>query len=197
MAFILLYVDDILLITSSNALRDRFMSQLSQEFAMTDLGPLTYFLGISVTRNKNTMFLSQEKYAKEILERTGLADCNPAATPVDTQQKLSVNTGTPLDNVTEYRSLAGAFQYLTFTRPDISYAVQQICLHMHCPTTSHMHALKRILRYIRGTIHYGLHLQPAQQSSLVAYTDADWGGCPDMRRSTSGYCVYMGDNLLS
>ncbi|KAI3686614.1 hypothetical protein L1987_80294 [Smallanthus sonchifolius] len=197
MAFILLYVDDILLITSSDDLRKKFMTRLSKEFAMKDLGPLSYFLGISVTRDSTSIFLSQEKYAREILERVGLSDCNPAATPVDTQNKLSSNNGTPVDNITEYRSLAGALQYLTFTRPDISYAVQQVCLHMHDPKTIHLNALKRILRYIKGTISYGLHIQPSSTSSLTAYTDADWGGCPDTRRSTSGYCVYMGDNLLS
>jgi hypothetical protein len=96
-----------------------------------------------------------------------------------------------------YRSLAGALQYLTFTRPDISYAVQQVCLHMHAPSTEHMLALKRILRYVQGTIHFGLHLSPSPITKLISYTDADWGGCPDTRRSTSGYCVFLGDNLIS
>ncbi|KAJ0520103.1 putative RNA-directed DNA polymerase [Helianthus annuus] len=173
MAYILLYVDDILLITSTNDLREKFMALLSKEFAMTDLGPLSYFLGISVTRSNNSLFLSQEKYAREILKRAGLTDCKPAATPVDTQNKLSNTHGSPVDNITEYRSFAGALQYLTFTRPNISYAVQQVCLHMHDPKTTHLNALKRILRYVKGTITYGLHLQPSQTSSLVAYTDAD------------------------
>ncbi|XP_021986572.1 uncharacterized mitochondrial protein AtMg00810-like [Helianthus annuus] len=197
MAFILLYVDDILLITSSDDLREKFMTRLSKEFVMKDLGPLNYFLGISVTRDSSSLFLSQEKYAGEILERAGLSDCNPAATAVDTQNKLSSNNGTPVDNITEYQSLAGALQYLAFTRLDISYAVQQVCLHMHDPKTIHLNALKRVLRYIKGKISYGLHIQPSSTSSLTAYTDADWGGCPDTRRSTSGYCVYMVDNLLS
>ncbi|KAJ0928551.1 putative RNA-directed DNA polymerase [Helianthus annuus] len=98
MAFILLYVDDILLITSTDDLRAKFMALLSKEFAMTDLGPLSYFLSISVTRESNSLFLSQEKYALEILERVGLSDCQPAATPVDTQNKLSSTHGTPVHN---------------------------------------------------------------------------------------------------
>ena len=98
---------------------------------------------------------------------------------------------------TLYRSLAGALQYLTFTIPDITYAVQQVCLCMYDPKDEHMHALKRILRYIRGTIDHGLHLYPSSTSTLVSYTDADWGGCPDTRRSTFGYCVFLGDNLIS
>ncbi|KAK9049545.1 hypothetical protein SSX86_031486 [Deinandra increscens subsp. villosa] len=165
---------------------------------MKDLGNLSYFLGIAVTNHGSSLFLSQEKYAREILAKAGMEHCNKSATPVDTQPKLSSTTGTPLaDGGTEYRQLAGALQYLTFTRPDISYAVQQICVHMHSPTTDHMNALKRILRYVQGTISHGLTITPSVSTSLVAFTDADWGGCPDTRRSTSGYCVYMGDNLLS
>nr|GEU85726.1 ribonuclease H-like domain-containing protein [Tanacetum cinerariifolium] len=93
--------------------------------------------------------------------------------------------------------LAGALQYLTFTRPDLSYAIQQICLHMHDPHDPHFTALKRILRYVRGTLDYGLQLHALSTTLLTAYTDADWAGCPVTRRSTSGYCVFLDDNLLS
>ncbi|KAI3764159.1 hypothetical protein L2E82_14162 [Cichorium intybus] len=197
-AFLLLYVDDILLITSSPTLRHEFMTLLAKEFAMKDLGPLNYFLGISVTRQPNSLFLSQQKYAHEILERAGMHSCHPSSTPVDSKPKLSSTDGTPLpDGGAQYRQLAGALQYLTFTRPDISYAVQQICMHMHAPRTSHLNALKRILRYIKGTINHGLLLTKSTSAKLLAYTDADWAGCPDTRRSTSGYCVYFGDNLIS
>ncbi|KAK9049562.1 hypothetical protein SSX86_031470 [Deinandra increscens subsp. villosa] len=197
-AYILLYVDDIILVTSSDRLRTQIMALLASEFAMKDLGPLTFFLGIAVTRpSSNSLFLSQHKYAREILQRAGLENCNPVSTPVDTQSKLSAKDGIPLPDLTEYRQLCGALQYLTITRPDISYAVQQVCMHMHAPTTSHMNALKRILRYVQGTITFGLTINRSNSTSLVAYTDADWAGCPDTRRSTSGYCVYLGDNLLS
>jgi hypothetical protein len=93
---------------------------------------------------------------------------------------------------TVYRSLAAALQYLTFTRPDITYAVQQICLHMHDPREPHLTALKRILCYLRSTIDYGLLLHRSSSAELVVYTDADWAGCPDTRRSTSGYAVFLG-----
>jgi hypothetical protein len=197
MAYILLYVDDIILITSSHDLRKSIMALLASEFAMKDLGPLSYFLGISVTRHDGGLFLSQSTYASDIIARAGMASCKPSATPVDTKQKLSTTAGTSYDDPTLYRSLAGALQYLTFTRPDISYAVQQVCLHMHAPCTDHMLALKRILRYVQGTLHYGLHLYSSPIEKLISYTDADWGGCPDTRRSTSGYCVFLGENLIS
>jgi hypothetical protein len=98
---------------------------------------------------------------------------------------------------TEYRSIAGALQYLTLMRPDISYVVQQICLHMHAPRTPHLALVKRVLRYIHGTMDFGLTLRASSSTSLMAYSDTDWAGCPDSRRSTSGYCVYYGDSLIS
>jgi hypothetical protein len=86
---------------------------------------------------------------------------------------------------------------LTMTRPDIAFAVQQVCLHMHDPRAPHLALLKRILRYVRGTSSHGLHLHASSDFSVTAYSDADWGGCPDTRRSTSGFCVYLGSSLVS
>ncbi|XP_057432323.1 uncharacterized mitochondrial protein AtMg00810-like [Lotus japonicus] len=196
-AYILLYIDDIILVASSHDLRKSFMALLASEFSMKDLGPLSYFLDIAVTRHVGGLFLNQSTYASEIIARAGMASCNPSATPVDTKQKLSSSSGTPCEDATLYRSLAGALQYLTFTRPIISYVVQQVYLHMHAPHTEHMLALKRVLRYVRGTMTYSLHLYPSPIEKLVSYTDADWVGCLDTRRSTSGYCVFLGDNLIS
>jgi hypothetical protein len=96
-----------------------------------------------------------------------------------------------------YRSIVGALQYLIFTRPNIAYAVQQICLHMHDPRESHLTAMKGILRYLRGTLDFGLLLRWSSTMELRVYTDADWAGCPDTRRSTSGYALFLGDNLVS
>ncbi|GJZ23929.1 ribonuclease H-like domain-containing protein [Tanacetum coccineum] len=167
-AYLLLYVDDIVLTASSSDLLQRIIR----------------------------MFLSQKKYAVEILERAGMVNCNPNRTHVDTESKLGTS-GDVVSDLTLYRSLAGSLQYLTFTRPDISYAVQQVCLHMHDHREPHFSALKRILRYVRGTLDYGLQLFSSSTTDLVAYSDADWAGCPTTRRSTSGYCVFLGNNLLS
>ncbi|XP_042758131.1 uncharacterized mitochondrial protein AtMg00810-like [Lactuca sativa] len=161
---------------------------------MTDLGTLNYFLGIAVTRDKHGMFLSQQKYVTKILERAKMLNCKPACTPADTSAKFD-GTGPP--DPTLYRSLAGALQYLTFTRPDITYAVQQVCLYMHDPREPHFSALKHILRYIRGTLDHSLQLYVSPSRGLIAFSDADWAGFPTTRRSTSGYCVFMGQNLLS
>ncbi|GJZ96551.1 ribonuclease H-like domain-containing protein [Tanacetum coccineum] len=121
---------------------------------------------------------------------------NPCRTPVDTESKLG-SDGDPVSDPTLYRSLAGALQYLTFTRPDLSYAVQQICLYMHDPRDPYFTALKCILCYVRGTLDYGLQLRVSSNTQLSAYTDDDWAGCPITCRSTSGYYVFLGDDLLS
>lgn len=118
-------------------------------------------------------------------------DCKPCSMPVDTQVKLFEDDGT------FYRSLTGALQYLTFSRPDIAYVVQHVCRHMHTLREPYLTALKRILRYLRASIDYGLLLRPSSTSELVVYTDADWVGCPDTRWSTSGYVVFLGANLIS
>ncbi|GJZ68133.1 ribonuclease H-like domain-containing protein, partial [Tanacetum coccineum] len=128
------------------------------------LGPLNYFLGISVTRDSSGLFLSQKKYAVEILDKAHMVNCNSSQTPIDTESKLG-SDGDMVSDLTLYRSLAGSLQYLIFTRLDISYAVQQ--------------------------------LFSSSTTDLVAYSDADWAGCPTTRRSTSGYYVFLGNNLLS
>jgi hypothetical protein len=157
-AYLLLYVDDIILTASSTGLRQRIISALQQKFAMKDLGELHHFLGMHVQHCGDGLLLSQEQYMLEILDRAGMAECKPCSTPVDTNPKVSATDGAPVADASDFRSLAGALQYLIFTRPDIAYAVQQVCLHMHDPREPHLAALKRILRYIRGTLQFGLLL---------------------------------------
>ena len=171
--YLLLYVDDIVLTASSSALLRQTIQALQQEFSMKDLGELHHFLGIHVDRSPKGMFLSQRHYTMDILERAGMSDAKPCSTPVDTNSKMSGTVGTPVSDPTHYRSLTGALQYLTFTRPDISYAVQQVCLYMHDPREHHLTAVKRILRYIRGTLDHGILLRRSAPSELLVYSDAD------------------------
>jgi histone deacetylase 1/2 len=196
-AYLLLYVDDVVLTASSTALLRQLIAQLLGEFSMKDLGALHYFLGISVTRSSSGFFLSQQQYAAELLDRANMVDCRPVSTPVDTHSKLSADAGAPVDDASEYRSIVGGLQYLTMTRPDLSYAVQQACLHMHDPRAHHLAMVKRIMRYIRGSADHGLHIHRSTDLDLIGYSDADWAGCPDTRRSTSGYAVFLGDSLVS
>jgi hypothetical protein len=125
---------------------------------MKDLGPLHHFLGVSVQHQVGGLFLAQRQFTLDILERAGMVDCKPVLTPVDTHAKVSAESRPHVADPTHFRSLAGALQYLTFTRPDITYAVQQICLHMHDPWEPHLTAMKRTLHYLRGTLDYGLLL---------------------------------------
>lgn len=123
---------------------------------MSDLGPPHHFLGINVTSTTAGLFLSQEQYALQILDRAGMLNCKPIPTPVDMHAKLPADASPLFHDPSLYRSLVGALQYITLTRPDLSYGVQQCCLFMHAPRDSHFQLLKRILRYLRGTTHLGL-----------------------------------------
>ncbi|GJV85928.1 ribonuclease H-like domain-containing protein [Tanacetum coccineum] len=195
-AYLLLYVDDIVLTASSEILLLQIIKSLHQEFTMTDMGPLNYFLGISILRDSLELFLSQKKYAVEILDRAHMVNCNPSRTPIDTESKLGSN-GDPVFDPTLYRSLAGSLHYLTFTRPDISYAVQQVCLYMHDPWEPHFRLLSGFCNMfavlsIMGCSYFPplllIWLLIQMQIRLV---------CPTTRRSTSGYYVFLGNNLLS
>ncbi|KAL9811798.1 putative RNA-directed DNA polymerase [Arabidopsis thaliana] len=197
MAYLLLYVDDIMLTASSTSFLKSIVTKLKTEFPMSDMGRLSFFLGISATFDHNGVFLSQEKYAKDIIARGEMQNCKPSLTPVDLASKLEESVGPKIQNPTLYRSLAGALQYLTITRPDISYAVQQVCLFMHDPRESHLHALRRLIHYIKGSTSQGLSITKSPSTKLVAYSDVDWAGCLNTRRSTSGYCVFLGDTLIS
>lgn len=123
-------------------------------------------------------------------------DCKSVSSPMSSSQTLSKYVGTPLVDGTDYRIIVGALQYCIFTRPDIAYAVNKVCQFMHIPTDVHCQAVKRILRYLSGTSHLGLSVQPSLDYNLV-YTNADWTSCPDDRRSISAYCIFLGVNLIS
>jgi hypothetical protein len=126
-----------------------------------------------------------------------MSDCKPCSMPVYSQTKLFDDDAPPVSDMTSYQSLIGALQYLMFTRSDIVYVVQQVCLHMHTLREPHLTALKRILCYFHGFIDFGLLLRPSPTFELVVYTYADWVGCLDTRRSTSGYVVFLGVNLMT
>jgi hypothetical protein len=186
-----------ILSASSPALLQQLVKQLQSSFAVKDMGDLRYFLGVEVQRSAHRFFLSQSKYTHEVLERTGMANCKPVSTPADTKPKISCDDSTTLRDVSWYRAMAGALQYLTLMRPDIAYAVQQVCLHMHAPCDMHLVLLKRVLRYLKGTTTHGLQLHRAKTPTITAYSNADWAGCPDTRRSMSDFCMFLGDSLVS
>ncbi|CAH9146417.1 unnamed protein product [Cuscuta epithymum] len=196
--YLLLYVDDIIITGNSPSLVSSFITCIASHFAMKDLGDLHYFLGVQAVRNSKGVFLSQQKYVSDLLLRFHLHTLKSVRTPVATRTSLSLTDGELLADATEYRSMVGALQYLTLTRPDITYAVHLVSQFMHAPRTTHMLAVKRIFRYLQGTLDHGLWLQKSVRSlCLVAYSDADWAGCPDTSRSTTGFAIFLGPNLVS
>ncbi|WVZ86147.1 hypothetical protein U9M48_032980 [Paspalum notatum var. saurae] len=185
--FLLIYVDDIIVASSSSEAAQVLLHNLRGDFALKDLGEL------------NGIFMSQEKYASDIVKRVGMTRCKPLNTPLAVSEKLSIESGTPLgtEDATRFRSIVGALQYLTLTRPDLSFPVNKICQFLHAPTTEHWTAVKRVLRYVKRTLGFGLKIQKSQSMLVSAFSDADWAGSIDDRRSTSGFCIFLGSNLVS
>ncbi|CAH9097660.1 unnamed protein product [Cuscuta europaea] len=166
---------------------------MSQEFEMTDMGLMSYYLGIEVKQSESGIFIGQEGYAKKILENIKMDDCNPINTPVDCGVKLSKFGDEEKVEPTIFKSLVGSLRYLTCTRPDILYGVGFISRYMEDPRTSHWKAAKRIFRYIKGTLNFGLFYNSCKDFKLVGYSDSDWAGDVDDHKSTTGF-VFLLDN---
>ncbi|PNX93258.1 histone deacetylase, partial [Trifolium pratense] len=199
--YVLIYVDDILITGSSSQLIEDLIHKLNIQFALKQLGEIDYFLGIEVHHmSSGALLLNQSKYIKDLLVKTNMDNCKPIGSPMVSTCRLSKFGTDALSDPSLYRSTVGALQYATLTRPDIAFSVNKVCQYMAHPLESHWKAVKRILRYLQGTISHGLLLSPSSSSppfSLRAYSDADWATDQDDRRSTSGSCIYFGSNLVS
>ncbi|KAG8483213.1 hypothetical protein CXB51_022114 [Gossypium anomalum] len=196
--YVLVYVDDIIVTRSATDSINSFVQLLHSEFSLKDMGDLNYFLGIDVTRfATGSLHLCQHKYIQDLLDKSSLTNVNSVYTPMVSSSTLSKDEGECLIDLTEYRSLAGALQYIVLTRPDIVYAINCACQFMHAPTSVHMVALKRILLYLHETLDYGLVFCPSDRLSLVGYANANWGLDFDDRWSTTGFCVYFGPAPIS
>ena len=194
---ILLYVDDMIITGDDPAGICDLQKFLNQQFEMKDLGTLSYFLGLEVTSSSDGYYLSQAKYASDLLSKVGLTDSKTVSTPLELNVKLNTTDGEPLSDATLYRQLVGSLIYLTVTRPDLAYAVHLVSQFMSAPRSTHYAAVLRILRYIKGTLFHGLHFSAQSSLELRAYADADWAGDPTDRRSTTGYCFLLGSSLIS
>jgi histone deacetylase 1/2 len=197
--YLLVYVDDIVVISSSESATARLVTALGADFAVKDLGKLHYFLGLEVTHCDAGLTLTQQKYSMDLLRHSGMLKCKTATTPMSATDRLSALDGHLLssDDATEYRSLVGGLQYLTITRPDLSYAINRVCQFLHAPRDSNMTAVKRILCYLRHTTQFGLHFRSSPSTVLAAFSDAHWASCPDDRRSTGGHAIFFGPNLIA
>ncbi|XP_020682550.1 uncharacterized protein LOC110099671 [Dendrobium catenatum] len=172
------------------------LTKLKSQFALRQLGHISLFLGIQVIRRPSGLFLTQQHYAQKLLDDSGFADCKPTSTPTSPKTPATEANTQMFDNPSLYRRLAGSLQYLSITRPDIAFATNQICQHMHKPTIADFQSLKRLLRYIKGTISFGLPITPGDLT-IQTFTDADWASDASDRKSISGYCIFLGPNLIS
>ncbi|PKU60059.1 Retrovirus-related Pol polyprotein from transposon TNT 1-94 [Dendrobium catenatum] len=194
--FLIIYVDDLLLTGNEVSAIGTIIRQLQQKFHMKILGQVNSFLGIQISRQPDHYFLSQHAYARSILQLANLTNCKPLSNPTCTKLPQSYQADPILADPAMYRRITGSLQYLTLTRPDISFSVNLLSQHMHSPQPQHSYLLKRLLRYIQGTINFGIPILKTNLQ-LSAYSDADWAGDPISRKSTSGYCSYLGQTLIS
>nr|KYP40128.1 Retrovirus-related Pol polyprotein from transposon TNT 1-94 [Cajanus cajan] len=195
--YLIVYVDDIVITGNDVATISQLKKHLFSHFQTKDLGHLKYFLGIEVAQSKEGIVISQRKYALDILEETGMTDYRPIDSPMDPNQKLMTDQGEPFREPERYRRLVGKLIYLTITRPDLSFAVGVVSQFMQVPHIDHWNAVLRILRYIKKAPGQGLLYEDKGDNRISGYCDADWAGCPIDRRSTTGYCVFLGGNLIS
>lgn len=177
---------------------DRFKAEMKSLFRMSDLGLLCFYLGIEVEQVAGSTRMTQSAFARRILEKAGMQDCNACATPMEQRLKLSNHSDAPPVDSTGYRSIVGSLRYLVHTRSDIAFAVGYVSRFMEAPTAEHEAAVKRILRYIAGTIDYGIIYQRSETpATLVGFFDADMAGDVDTRKSTSGVMFFLGSNPVS
>ena len=194
---ILVYVDDLIVGGNSEAAIKDAKFFLSQQFHMKDLGDIRYFLGLEVDRSEKGIFLSQRKYMLDLLQEYHLEKCRPLKLPMDTHSKLTPTTGTVLAQPEKYQRLVGKLIYLIITRPDVTYTVHVLSKFMHCPTSSHYQAAIRVLRYLASSPGQGILVASKPTTHLTAYCDSDWAGCHTTRRSTSGFCILLGESPIS
>lgn len=200
MVIVAVYVDDIIVTGSDQPAITALKDHLHKLFSIKDLGRLHFFLGIEVTYLKNSVALTQKKFTTELLADSGLvfsSDIKHPLTPLPLNTKLLQNQGPPLPNPEYYRSLVGKLNFLTNTRPDLSYTVQTLSQFMHSPCESHLAALQHTIRYVHGSVGKGIIIHGRSQLTLTAFSDSDWAACPSTRRSVTGYLVSLGGSPIT
>lgn len=195
--YVLIYVDDIIVTGNDSSTISRVLQSLADRFSIKDPVDLHYFLGIEAIRTQQDLHLNQRKCIVDLLTRTKMLDAKPVSTPLPITPKLTLRSGTLLANPQEYRSVVGSLQYLAFTRPDISFAVNRLSQFMHSPTTEHWQATKRVLRYLAGSHTSGIFLSWQSPLTLHGFSDVNWAGDTDDYVSKNAYVIYLGSNPVS
>ncbi|XP_062075615.1 uncharacterized mitochondrial protein AtMg00810-like [Humulus lupulus] len=204
---LLIYVDDVMIVSNSTHAINTLILYLSSCFQLKDLGELKFFLGLEIARNNKGLFLSQRGYALQILEDNGTLGCKPTSSPMDVNLKLSAEDGELLKDPKAYRRLIGHLIYLTITRPDLSYVINRLSQFVCSPQQPHYQAALKVLHYIKTTPGRGLYYPTSKDfitttpwpldTSIKVLCDVDWAACPDTQRSISGFCVFFNNSLVS
>lgn len=195
--YLLVYVDDILITCSSKTIISVVLKQFAERFSVKDPEDLNYFLGVEAHGTNKGLHLSQRKYISDLLHKYKMEGAKPVSTQMSTTNKLTLVSGQPLKNPTEYRKLVGGLQYLLFTRLDVAFLVNRLSQFMHTPTDAHWEAAKRILRYLVGTQTHGIYFHASNELRLHGFSDADWAGDSHDYLSTGAFIIYLGQNPVS
>ncbi|EOY16663.1 Cysteine-rich RLK (RECEPTOR-like protein kinase) 8 [Theobroma cacao] len=196
-AYLLVYVDDLILTGNHTAFLCSFIQHLASQFSIKDLGSLHYFLGIEVVLTAQGFFLSQHRYISDILIKTGMSGAKASTTPISTTTRLCLHDGSATADDEAFRKIVGCLQYLVLTRLDICFVVNKLSQFMHKPSTLHFQALKRVLRYLKRTLFHGLFIKKELSPSLQVFTNSDWAGSPNDKTSTSVFIIYLGGTPVS
>ena len=194
---LLIYVDDMIITGDDSEYIAFVKARLSEQFFMSDLGPLRYFLGIEVSSTSDGIYLSQEKYIQDLLARSSLTDHRTVETPIELNLQLRATDGEPLTDPTRYRHIVGSLVFLGVTGPDISYAMHILSQFVTGPTNIHYSHLLWVLRYLRGTITHRLFFPCSSFLHLQTYSDATWASDPSEHHSLSAYCIFLGGSLIT
>ncbi|GJR38693.1 retrovirus-related pol polyprotein from transposon TNT 1-94 [Tanacetum coccineum] len=190
------YVDDIIFALTDPKACDIFSNEISSKFQMSMMGQMSFFLGLQVSQSPRGIFINQSKFALEILKKFGMDSCDPVDTPMVDRLKLDEDPLGILVEQTRFRSMVDSLMYLTASRPDLVFAVCMCARYQTSPTKKHLEALKRVFRYLRGTINWGLWYPKDTTMALTAYADTDHASSQDTRRRTSGNAQFLRDKLI-
>jgi hypothetical protein len=197
MLIVQVYVDDIIFGSSNERLCEKFAKLMQARYEMSMMGELSFFLGLQISQRSEGIFICQTKYLKDLLKKYNLEDAASAKTPMATNTKLDADkAGKPVE-ITSYRGMVGSLLYLTASRPDIMFATGLCARFQADPRESHLVAIKRIFRYLKGTPNLGIWYPRDTGFNLIGYSDSDYAGCRLDRKSTSGSCQFLGKRLVS